>query len=417
MSKRLLVMVMVLAGLLAACAGKPRNRLWQHPSNVPPLGTKDFDAALLQAAGVGLKEGHQVHLVQNGTVFGETARLIREANQSIHIVLYIWRDSPPSDEILAALAERRPEVRCRVLVDTIGSALFDEDVKPRLDEIGCESRYFRPLEDDPELATFRQHRKLVVIDGRKGLTGGFGIWKSWEGDGVSSEDTWRDVNVTVEGPAAHDMQLAFAESWHQAGGELLPPEDFPTDQKGDGRARAAFVASEARTGLTRGEQLTHLSIATARKRIWISNAYFVPNDEIIRLLEMQARGGIDVRVLTSGPVHDWKFIRAAQRDTYKRLLKAGVRIFEYQPSMMHSKTALIDDRLSLIGSMNLDPFSLDRSEEGTLVIDDPKTAAEMEATFDRDVSHAKEITVDSIPGLTVFQSVSNFFLNLFQHSR
>jgi cardiolipin synthase A/B len=413
-SVRNLVYSASLVVLAGACASSSAANLWQHPIDVPHPGTEAFDAALLQATGVGLQGGHHVHLVQNGKVFDEVVELIGQAEQSVHIVLYIWRQSPPSDRVLEALAARRKGVRCLVLVDTLGSLDFGEQIAPELERLGCEGRLFRPLSTDAAKLTYRQHRKLVIIDGRKGLTGGFGIWDSWTGDGVSSEDDWRDTNVTVEGPAVRQMQVAFAQSWNDSGGLLLPPEDFPTLEPSESGVRSAFVASEARKGRTSGDRLMQLAIASARERIWLSNAYFVPNEEILRLLEMKARGGVDVRLVVSGPVHDWKSILAAQRATYERLLGAGVRIFEYQPSMMHSKSGLIDDRLTLIGSMNLDPFSLDRSEEGTLVVEDAGLAREMASWFEKDAARSQEITAGNIPGTSAFHRLSNFVLGIFR---
>jgi cardiolipin synthase len=146
-------------------------------------------------------------------------------------------------------------------------------------------------------------------------------------------------------------------------------------------------------GITDAERMTRLIVAAAQERLWIANAYFSPPDEVIRQLEHKVRRGVDVRVLGPGPVHDVPLIRASQRSTYERLLRAGVRIWEYQPSMMHAKTILVDDWLSVIGSTNLDPLSLNWLGEGSLVIDDAGVAAALERGWQDDFTRSDEITL------------------------
>jgi len=377
--------------------GQPAEHEMRTFTDLPP-GPDGFSFTLFQSTGVSLRPGNRLEVLKNSAVFDVLEREIRNAQESIHILIYIWRPGgEPSDRILAAVLDRaRAGVQCRVVVDPIGSESFsgatdfDQGVEQQLRKSGVEVHYYRPLKGKVLGRLLgRTHEKIVVIDGKVGITGGFGIWKVWLGDG-DAEDHWRDTSVRVEGPAVREMQLAFSRSWQESGGDLLPQAAFPEVPE-QGAARAGFVSSHGRLGVTDAERMTRLVLGAATRRLWIANAYFTPPSGILRLLEEKVKQGLDIRVLAPGPVHDVRSVRASQRSTYKRLLKAGLKIWEYQPSMLHSKTILVDDWLSVIGSTNLDPLSLNKLGEGSLVISDPTVAAQLEQHFLIDVGRAKEM--------------------------
>jgi cardiolipin synthase len=358
-----------------------------------PRGEDGLSLAFFQSTGVALEPGHRVELVDNGRVFDAMEEEIRAARSSIHIVSYIWRPGEPSERLVRALKERQPGVACRVLVDPTGSLNF-EAVSPALLAAGCETRIFRPIQGaissfDVKRMTARVHRKILVRDGEVGITGGWGIWKSWLGDARNAEE-WRDTNVRIWGPAVRGMQQAFAENWQAAGGDFLPPESFP-ELAAAGEARAGFVGSTGETFLSDGRRMTLLAIGAAERRLWIANSYFVPSDAISDALILKAKAGVDVRVLVPGRHHDVGLVHSAQRSSYARLLENGVRIWEYELSMMHSKTILVDDRLSVIGSTNMDPLSLSEVDEGSLVMEDAALAAALEENFLRDLTRSREI--------------------------
>lgn len=366
------------------------------PARLPP-GEDGLCHALRQTTGVPLLHGNAVELVENGRVFDVLCEEIAAAQRSVHVCIYIWRPCAASDRVLAALAERaRRGVRCRVVVDPIGSEQlagdrdFDQQVEPRLREAGCEVHYYHSLRRRPLFRVGgRNHQKIAVIDGRVAITGGFGIWSSWEGDGRSPEH-WRDSNVRVRGPAVVQLQVAFARAWQESGGELIEEEAFP-ELDHAGPCRAGFVTSIGSTGVSDAERMVRMVLAAARRRIWISNAYFTPPEAILLQLEEKRRQGVEVQVLAPGGVTDQKMVRASQRATYRRLLAAGCRIHEYQPSMLHAKTILVDDWLSVVGSVNLDALSLNRLAEGSLVVVDRGLAAALERSYLRDLRHAREI--------------------------
>jgi cardiolipin synthase len=357
----------------------------------PSSSGEGFALALYQSLGVRLQGGHRVSLFQNGSVFDALVQQIAEAKSSINVAMYIWEAGVASDRVVKALVARaQAGVRCRILVDDVGSPDFGKTVQPVLAHAGCEVRVFRPLGGEEKLA--RNHRKLVVVDGVAAITGGFGIRDTWLGDGVTGE-SWRDSNVLFTGPAVSGAQQAFAENWQEAGGALLPAEAFPAVVATDATApvRAAFVGSSQGV-LTRAERLTQLMMAAATRRLWIANAYFVPSRGILTLIEQKALAGVDVRILAPDKNSDSKTAFGLQHTEYGRLLKQGVKIWEYTPSMMHAKTMLVDDELALIGSINLDPLSLNELEEDALVVDDRGIAAQLGQAFAADCARSKRLS-------------------------
>lgn len=262
----------------------------------------------------------------------------------------------------------------------------------RLERAGCEVRRFHPPALlHPRDSLVRNHRKLLVVDGRTGLTGGWCIADEWRGDGRHAGQ-WRDTNVRVRGPAVAQMQAAFSRDWQHAGGAPLPPDCFPP-LASEGPGRAAFVASLAGPGAEPAERMLREVFESARWRLWIASGYFILNDSFTRLLARRKRAGVDVRILVPGPINDIPAARAAQRSTYGPLLAHGVRLWEYQPTMMHAKTAVVDGRLGVVGSTNLAPFALNVLEEGSLVVEGSQLNAALARAFLVDLGYAREVHV------------------------
>ncbi|HEX6835892.1 MAG TPA: phospholipase D-like domain-containing protein, partial [Polyangia bacterium] len=247
-----------------------------HGPVPPPADAEAFDIALFQTTGAHLRPGHRWRLEDDGRVFAALVDDIGRARASVDIVSYIWHSGEPSDRILAALQKRVHGVACRILADPLGSPDFAKNVAPRLRAMGCATALFRPLGDHalPE----RNHRKLAIVDGRIGYVGGFGVRHEWVEASGSGDPEWRDINLRLDGPAAADLQRAFAQNWQEARGELLPADDFPRVEP-DGDARVAFVSSSF-AYVTEADRLTLLIIAAARKRLWLWNAYFAPDEHL-----------------------------------------------------------------------------------------------------------------------------------------
>jgi cardiolipin synthase A/B len=340
-----------------------------------------------------LVEGNQVEVINNGAVFDALVSQMEEARSSIHLIVFIWRPSDPSDRIVRVLVDKaRQGVACRIIVDPFWSKGFDTVVKPELEAAGCEVKVFRPLVNarSAEDLVQRQHRKLLVVDGRAAITGGFGIWRSWEGNAIG-KDNWRDVAVSFRGPVVAQAQQVFEYDWVELTGKSLPDSAFPP-LSAVGPSRAMFVGSQASgSAPSNAQKMLQWLIGTAHERVWIANSYFVPSDQLSRMLLEKVEQGLDVRVLGPGSKHDMPIVLAAQRGTYKTLEKGGVALWEYQPAMMHSKVMVVDHHLSMVGSVNLDPMSLRQSRECALVVDDEKVAAQLASDFEWDLTLSHRI--------------------------
>jgi cardiolipin synthase len=345
-----------------------------------------IDVLLEREVGVPVRDGNVIELVDNGAIFKALEEEIRGARESVHMCEFMWRGSgDPSERIGRAVLERRPGVSCRIVLDWFGSQKFDPELERRLRQSGCEIRRHAPLPDPFRL----NHRRVFVVDGRTAFVGGFGIWRSWLGDGVG-ETGWRDTAARIRGPAVGDLQRAFDESLQAAGGTPLPAAAYPRLAP-VGTHRAAVIASTpawARTTLA--ARMTYGLLSSARRRLWVANSYFVPDRSLQQVLLARARAGVDVRVLAPGPWHDVPIVQAGQRRTYASLLDGGVRIFEYAASMMHAKTILADDTCA-IGSTNMDSQSLSFLWETSVVTDAPEAARGLAERFERDLSRSYEI--------------------------
>jgi cardiolipin synthase A/B len=257
----------------------------------------------------------------------------------------------------------------------------------------------------------RMHTRGVVIDGRIAYTGGFGIADKWLGDGVQ-KDQWRDTNVRFEGPAAEELQAAFAAGWAEATGELISGEFFFPLPIRAGGTSAGLLHSMPTIGSTAAERFLALSVSGARKTLYISNSYFVPDDDFRQLLLDAVKRGVDVRILTEGPETDVKFTLYAGRARYEQLLVGGVKIYEYQNTVLHSKTLVSDGIFSTIGSMNFDNRSLAFNNETNLAILDARIGAQMDSLFFEDLKHAEVITPEWIEARPLWERFVMGFSNL-----
>jgi cardiolipin synthase A/B len=247
----------------------------------------------------------------------------------------------------------------------------------------------------PQVSRFHQlphrsHVRCVAIDGRIGYTGGFGLADKWLGSGERAGE-WRDTNARLEGPAARQFRAAFAAAWAEAAHELLIADRFHTLNQQAGDAAAGLLQVSPTLGSTPTERFLALSIALPRKRLWLASAYFVPDAFFTGLLCDAARRGVDVRILTASARSDVKLAYWAGRERYADLLGAGVRIWEYQPAMMHAKTLVVDGRWCSVGAINLDNRSLTLMDESTLMVLDDAVGATLERLFTADLERSTEI--------------------------
>jgi cardiolipin synthase len=338
-----------------------------------------------------------VELVTTGAVYDRRYPHLRNATRTITLHNYPAQPGPGPDSIAAILKERaRAGVRVLLVLDAFGSQNLSQAWADSLRAAHVEVGLLRQLHwYSLHNATDRSHVRAMVIDGEVGYTGGFGFADYWLGDG-RHEDQWRDSNVRFEGPAVMELQAAFASAWAECTGELIagdiffPRKSFATIPGG---VNAGLFFSSPTTGSTPAERFIALTIASAKRTLYVTNSYFVPDDDFRRLLIRARQRGVDVRILTVSSKTDVKTTWWAGRSRYEELLKGGVRIYEYQPTMIHSKTFIADGLWGSIGSMNFDNRSLAFNNESNLVFLDSTLGAQMDSTFMDDLTRSKEIVL------------------------
>jgi cardiolipin synthase len=311
--------------------------------------------------------------------------------------MYFSKPGAVADSMAKYLADRaRAKVRVLLLLDAFGSQELAGDWTDNLKRAGVEVAWLRSLHwYTLHRAATRSHVRVVVVDGRVGYTGGFGLADYWLGNG-HAENEWRESNARFEGPAVAQLQAAFASGWAEASGELItgdlffPPQSFAEV----GPVQAALLHFLPTTGSTPAERFLALSISGARRTLYISNSYFVPDDDFRDLLVRAAKRGVDVRVLTAGDKSDVKTTLYAGRARYPELIKGGVRLYEYQPTMMHAKTFVVDGIWSTVGSLNFDNRSLVFNNESNIVTLDERVGATLDSLFMDDLKYSKEINLD-----------------------
>lgn len=401
---RVLVVVVALVlatiGVLSVTRSVPvRVVLAPGLGDDPPwVGDSLFVRTMELYTGTILTPGNDVEVLLNGNAtYPRMWKDIAQAKSSITVQLYYALPGKMADSMCKYLAERaRAGVSVDVLLDGFGAwKLRRTKFVPTLQAAGVRVVWLRPLRWYLlDRADTRSHVRAVVIDGRIGYTGGFGLADYWFGDGVHNGD-WRETNVRFTGPAVAGLQSAFIEGWAEATGILLTgPRVMPAEVfRPTGSMVAGLIHMAPGVGSTNAERFLALSISGAQKTLYITNSYFIPGADFRKLLITAVRHGVDVRVLTAGPSTDVKTTWYAGRDYYRQLLRGGVRIYEYQPAMMHAKTLVVDGIWSTIGSMNFDNRSLGFNDESNVVVLDSRFGAHMDSVFAHDLTHAKEITV------------------------
>jgi cardiolipin synthase A/B len=404
----IVVGVVLVVVVLALAATTPTERL-DIPWGVPAPRDPAFLDLVALTSDVRFTDGNDVELVLDGrATFDRLFADLRAARETITLQFYYCAPGRIADELAAILMERaRAGVRVLFLDDAFGSELPDDYFEP-LRAAGVDARTFRPVRWwTLYRAHERSHARIVVIDGVIGYTGGFGIDDRWSARGTSDEAGWRDTNVRFTGPAVASLQAAFAAGWAETAGQLLMGNAFyPGIENGASifglqnervsePVIAGLIHSRPDVGASTAERLLSLTIAASRDRLYIANAYFVPSDEFRDLLIAAARRGVDVRVLTPSANTDIPLVRYAGRGMYQELLEGGVRIYEYQPAMMHAKTLVSDGVWSIIGTLNFDNRSLSLNEETSLLVQDPDVGGRMESVFLDDLRRAIDITPES----------------------
>jgi len=341
-----------------------------------------------------LTEGNQVEALLNGdAIFPAMLRDIRAARHTITFETYIYWSETVGKEFSDALAERaRAGVKVHVMLDFIGSMKMDLASMDAMTAAGVQlERFHKPVWWKFTKLNNRTHRKVLVVDGKVGFTGGVGIADQWRGT-AQDKAHWRDTHFRVEGPVVGQMQAVFADNWTKATGVVLDgPLYFPALAARGGHAAQMFGSSPS--GGSESMLLMYLmSITAAQHTIHLSSSYFVPEELTIRALIAAARRGVKVKIITPGENIDSDLVRAASRARWGPLLAAGVEIAEYQPTMYHVKALVVDALMVSVGSTNFDNRSFSLNDEANLNVMDPEFAKEQVKIFDEDWRHARPVT-------------------------
>jgi len=363
-----------------------------------------------------LHDGNSVELLADNAFFEAMFRAIGEATHSVHFETFLWKEGKLGTRLADALIERsRAGVAVRVLVDADGGKAMSDETPRRLREAGCRF-YFHHPRHIRNIGVFndRDHRKLVVLDGRVAFVGGHCIVDGWMCESPEKCDDVRDLGVRLEGPAVHAVQSVFAENWVEDSGELFLGEAyFPRlERAGDVTVHVASVKAEGSPPAVK--ILHHLVICMARQRLWIQNPYFLPDDEAIKALCATARRGVDVRVMVpSADASDMPMVQHAAHHNFHVLLEGGVRIFEYQDCLLHQKVMTVDGVWCAIGSSNFDDRSLETNDEITLGIKDAAMALRLEELFELDMLRAVELDAASWAQRGLWHRCKDGFFHVF----
>ncbi len=341
--------------------------------------------------------GNSVDVFENGAFFDVLVRQIGTAERSVHFETFLWKEGLLGQRVADALSERaRAGKQVRVLLDATGSRKAGKAVLRQMEDAGCRvvmfhEKSFRNI----GVLNDRDHRKLVVIDGREAFVGGHCIVDTWLGDAQDS-DHYADLSVRLRGPIVNTVQSVFSENWAGETGELFVGDDvFPhLEPAGDALIHAAYAKPEGSAPAVK--ILHHAAICLARKRIWIQNPYFIPEPEAIDAFGEAVSRGVDVRVMmpsTGGS--DNPMVQHAGHRNFEKLLRCGVRLFEYPHTLLHQKVMTVDSVWSAIGSSNFDDRSFETNDEITLGILDAATAMRLDAVFEKYAPHCTEIELEA----------------------
>ncbi|WP_348632227.1 phospholipase D-like domain-containing protein [Mesorhizobium sp. M1A.F.Ca.ET.072.01.1.1] len=340
-------------------------------------------------------EANAVQTLVNGDeIFPAMLQAIRSARKTINMETYIYWSGSVGYEFATSLAAKAREgVEVRVLVDWLGSLPFDEKLIQIMTSAGVRFERYRPIHwYTLDRVNNRTHRKLLIVDGRVAFTGGVGIADNWLGD-ARNPNEWRDTHYQIEGPAVPGFQAAFAENWLETVGETLQGENFYLPPEAAGALRAQLILSSQPNGSENMELMMLAAIAAAKDHLRIGMAYFVPDDIALQQILDARKRGVAVDVIVPNSLTDVPIVRKASRYFWGKLLEAGVRIYEFQPTMYHPKLLIVDDVWASFGSTNLDQRSLRLNDEATLNVYGKEFARTQIDLFNEDLKRSRQISL------------------------
>jgi len=393
----LIILASVSVALLVVNFGASERRVQQEIKHLYPVDDPQFQRAMAMLMGPTIVEGNRVQELINGDrIFPAMLEAIRGAERTVLFETFIYWSGEIGNEFAEALSERsRAGVRVHVLLDWVGSTKVDRELVMKMRDDGVQVRMFHPLRwYNLGRMNNRTHRKLLIVDGRIGFTGGVGIAPQWCGDAQDPEH-WRDSHFRVEGPVVAQMQSVMLSNWSRTTGCVLHGQEYfpPLEPAGD--TPAQMFSSSPSNGSESMLMMMLLAITAATRTIDIASAYFVPDEVALKSLCSAVHRGVRVRVITPGPHTDQDTVRHASRGLWGPMLEAGVEIYEYQPTMYHCKMLIVDGLMASLGSTNFDPRSFHLNDEANLNVYEADFAQRMTEVFEADLRRSKRITLEA----------------------
>ena len=356
----------------------------------------EFLTSIVGATGVPFLQNNKVTVLNNGDEFYPAMlEAIANAKKTITMETYIYWAGQIGRQFALAMADRaRAGVSVKLLLDAIGSATIGKEILQILKEGGCEIAWYNRI----WLRTMghfnnRNHRKSLIVDGRVAFTGGAGIGDQWNGD-ARTKKHWHDIQVHVEGPGAIGLQAGFAQNWLETTGELVSGPGYFPPPDAAGTISTQTILSSPRSASSAVRIMYYLSIMSARKTIYIANPYFIPDDSAVQILVEASQRGVDVKVMVAGIHNDMRISRYAGIHLYGRLLEAGIEIYEYNRTMLHQKTMVVDGIWTTIGTTNFDNRSFALDEESNVCVYDRRLAEQLESIFIEDLTSCKQVRLE-----------------------
>jgi cardiolipin synthase A/B len=392
----------LIIGSLALILGLTVIALLRHSvprvESLPAVAAGDptFLATMEAQTASPILSGNAIRLLLNGDeIFPAKLAAIRAARTNINYAEYFYAAGAVAHDVAEALADRcRAGVTANILLDGVGALSMPSADVTRMKEAGCHVHTFRPIGGFRlRRHNTRNHRRILVVDGRVGITGGSGVSDKWTGNG-RVEGHWRDTDARIDGPAVRWLQSAFAENWREATGEVLGGAGYFPELDRSGDHRAQIIRSSPAMGSYSMYTMYLLAIASARRTIEVTNPYFLPDDQMEEALRAAVARGVRVTVITPGKI-DHNLVRSASRRGFGALLRAGIQLYEYQAALLHSKTMVIDGVWATLGSTNFDRRSFALNDELNLVLYDRSVVARLEQVFQQDLGRSTRVTYEA----------------------
>lgn len=390
------VVTLVVALLYINFAG-PERKIETDIAHLYSVDDPQFRRAMGLMMGPAIVDGNKAtELINGDAIFPAMLQAIRGARKTVLFETYIYWSGEIGNEFADALAERaRNGVKVHVLLDWVGSAKIDDDIIAKMKTAGVQVELFHPLRwYNLGRINNRTHRKLLIVDGAVGFTGGVGIAPEWTGNAQAPEH-WRDTHYRVEGPVVAQMQSVMLDNWSKTTGKVLHGTEYFPPLKAVGSESAQMFASSPSGGAESMLMMYLLAITASTRSIDISSAYFVPDDITRKALVDAVKRRVKVRIITPGKHMDAATVRRASRGLWGDLLAAGVEMYEYQPTMYHCKVMIVDGLMATVGSTNFDVRSFRLNDEANLNIYDAAFASRQTRVFEADLKQGHRITLDA----------------------